>query len=187
MWYVFEISNLSLRLTDICYLGHARLLTVPTTPFTETGGDYDLSKLSSIVVDSRYADSVDHTGQTLIPPKLLQFADTFKDDLESTLGLDLGLTQGAKRRSDTIFVTLKNETGFRDAAGRYTAEAFSIAIDDEGIVISGASPLGCWWATRSIIQAAISGNSSIAKGNGVDAPGWSTRGVMVSYYPTPVS
>jgi hexosaminidase len=167
---------------DFCYLGHARLLTVPTTPFTETGGDYDLSKLSSIVVDSRYADSVDSNGQTLIPPTLLQFVETFRGDVKSALGLDLTLTQGTKRKRDTIFVTLKNETGFHDAAGRFTSEAYALTVDDQGVVISGASPLGSWWGTRSIIQAAVTGDTSIAKGSGVDAPGWGTRGAMVSRY-----
>lgn len=126
-------------------------------------------------------DSVDTHGQTLIPPRLLEFAETFRDDLKSSFGLNLELTHGARRKPSSIFVTLKNETGFHDAAGRFTAEAYTLAIDDEGVVISGASPLGCWWATRTIIQAAISGNWSIAKGSGVDAPGWGTRGVMVSF------
>ena len=155
-------------------------MTIPTTPFTETGGDYDLSKLSSIVVDSRYADLVDNNGQTLVPPTLMQFVETFRGDLKSALGLDLTLTKGTKRKPDTIFVTLKNETGFHDAAGRFTSEAYALKVDDQGVVISGASPLGSWWATRSIIQAAIGGDSSIAKGTGIDAPGWGTRGVMVS-------
>jgi hexosaminidase len=180
-------SQLDVQLIEFCYLGHARLLTVPTTPFTKTGGEYDLSKLSSIIVNSQYANSVDNEGQTLIPPTLLQFAETFKRDIKSALGLDLTLSQGTQRKQDAIFVTLKNETGFQDAAGRFTSEAYTLTVDDQGVVISGASPLGSWWGTRSIIQAAIAGNSSIAKGSGVDAPGWGTRGVMVSQFFIPIA
>ena len=132
------------------------------------------------MVDSRYADDVDHQGQTLIPPSLHQFAETFQGDLKSVLGLDLQLTQGTKRGPDTIFVTLGNNSNFQDVAGRFTAEGYELEVDDTGIVVTGASPLGAWWATRSIIQAAVAGNSTLETGSGVDAPGWGTRGIMVS-------
>lgn len=168
-------------MADFFYLGYAHLLTVPTTPFTETGGDYDLSKLSGVVVDSKYADSVDNDGQTLIPPTLQQFAETFHNDLRSVLDLDVKVSQGIERKANSIFVTLANQTGFQDVAGRFTSEAYALKVDDQGIVITGASPLGAWWGTRSVIQAAIMGNLSMAKGSGVDAPGWGTRGAMVSF------
>ncbi|KAJ5766805.1 uncharacterized protein N7511_004421 [Penicillium nucicola] len=161
--------------------GYAHLLTVPTTTFTETGGDYDLSRLSGIVIDSKYADSVDNNGQTLIPPTLQQFTETFQGDLKSTLDLDLKVSQGNKRLENTIFVTLANQTDFHDVAGRFTSEAYALTVDDQGIVITGASSLGAWWGTRSVIQAAIIGELSLAKGSGADAPGWGTRGAMVSY------
>lgn len=155
---------------------------MPTTPFTETGGTYDLSSLSGILVDSRYADEVDNNGYTLIPPTLQQFAETFQEDLKSVLGLDVPLAQGSTRKPNTIFVTLGNNTNFKDAAGRSTSEGYTLTVDNRGLVVTGASPLGAWWATRSIVQAAALGNSTISKGFGTDAPGWGTRGVMVSLY-----
>ncbi|KAJ6027103.1 hypothetical protein N7460_011920 [Penicillium canescens] len=157
----------------LCWLG------VPTTPFTETGGNYELSKLSGIVVDSQYSDAVDNDGQTLIPPTLLQFAETFQGDLKSVLGLDIKVSQGTKREVNTIFMTLANQTGFQDVAGRFTSEAYALTVDDRGVVITGSSPLGAWWGTRSVIQAAVIGDLSLAKGSGVDAPGWGTRGAML--------
>ncbi|KAJ5632824.1 hypothetical protein N7490_009163 [Penicillium lividum] len=164
----------------------ARLLTVPIVPFTETGGSYDLSRVTGIVVDSRYFDAVDNQGQTLIPPTLGEFAETFQGDLKSVFGLDLKLTKGAKRTENTIFLTLGNNTGFKDAAGRFTSEGYELKVDNDGVVVTGASPLGAWWATRSIIQAAT-GDSTLPKGSGVDAPGWGTRGVMLDagrhFYP----
>ncbi|KAJ5772242.1 hypothetical protein N7520_002771 [Penicillium odoratum] len=164
----------------------ARLLTVPIVPFTETGGSYDLSQITGIVVDSRYFDEVDNQGQTLIPPTLGEFAETFQGDLKSVFGLDLKLTKGAKRTENTIFLTLGNNTGFKDAAGRFTSEGYELKVDNDGVVVTGASPLGAWWATRSIIQAAT-GDSTLPRGSGVDAPGWGTRGVMLDagrhFYP----
>lgn len=158
-------------------------MTVPTLPFTETGGTYDLAQLTDIVIDSRYVDEVDHDSQTWIPPTLQQFAETFQEDLESVLGLTVQLTKGTKRKPNTIFVTLGNDTKFKDAAGRTTSEGYSLKVDNGGLVVTGASPLGAWWATRSIIQAAA-GDTTIAKGSGADAPGWGTRGAFVGCSPS---
>lgn len=155
---------------------------MPTTPFTEAGGTYDLSSITGILVDSRYANEVDNDGYTLIPPTLQQFAETFQEDVKSVLGLDVPLAQGSTRKPNTIFVTLGNNTNFKDAAGRFTSEGYTLTVDNRGLVITGASPLGAWWATRSIIQAAALGNSTIPKGSGTDAPGWGTRGAMVSLF-----
>jgi hexosaminidase len=152
---------------------------VPTTPFTETGGTYDLSQITNIVVDFRYADEVDQDSQTWIPPTLQQFAETFQEDLKSVLGLNVNLTKGTQRKPNTIFVTLGNNTDFKDAAGRFTSEGYDLKVDNRGLVVTGASPLGAWWATRSIIQAAA-GDSKISKGLGTDAPAWGTRGAFVS-------
>ncbi|KAJ5918310.1 hypothetical protein N7454_010685 [Penicillium verhagenii] len=167
---------------------NARLVTVPIIPFVETGGSYSLSAVTGIIVDSRYVDAVDQLGQTLIPPTLGQFAETFQEDLKSVFGVDVQITQGTERTANTIFLTIGNNTGFEDAAGRFTSEGYEMVVDDNGVVVTGASPLGAWWATRSIIQAASStSNSALPKGSGVDAPGWGTRGVMLDagrhFYP----
>ena len=170
---------LSNDLVTDTFLGHAALRTVPTTPFTKTEGTYDLSKLTDIIIDSDYANEVDNNGQTLVPPTLSLFGETFQEDLKTSLGLDLQLVSGTQRRINTIFVTLGNSTGFRDAAGRWTSEGYDLVVDDHGIIVTGASPLGAWWATRSIIQAAVTSDSVLDKGTGTDAPGWGTRGVFV--------
>ncbi|KAJ5806817.1 hypothetical protein N7474_010409 [Penicillium riverlandense] len=181
-----SIARLSLS-PHVVPQGYAGLVTVPTTPFTKTGGTYDLSKLTHIIIDSGYANEVDHHGQTLIPPTLSEFVETFQEDLKTSLGLDLQLVSGTQRRENTVFVTLGNSTSFRDAAGRWTSEGYDLRVDDHGIIVTGASPLGAWWATRSMIQAAVNGDSVLAKGAGADAPGWGTRGVFLDagrhFYP----
>lgn len=158
----------------------ARLATVPTVPFTETGGSYDLSDVKQIIVDSRYVNTIDHQGQTLIPPTLHEFAETFQSDLNEIFGVEVQVSSGSTRKPNSIFLTLGNNTDFVNAAGSYTSESYELTVDSHGPVITGASPLGVWWATRSIIQLATVGDLKIPKGSAVDAPGWGSRGVMVS-------
>ncbi|RAL06724.1 glycoside hydrolase [Aspergillus homomorphus CBS 101889] len=167
--------------------GFARLVTIPTIPFVERNGTFSLNHVTSIVVNSRYTDHVDEQGQTLIPPTLKEFASTFQEDLRSSLGLDVPLTFNKSRGVDSIFLTLTNHSGFRDVAGRYTSEAYALDVDSHGITVAGASPLGVWWGSRSLIQAAVLGGHALPHGSAVDAPGWSSRGVMLDvgrhYYP----
>ncbi|OJJ44225.1 hypothetical protein ASPZODRAFT_144799 [Penicilliopsis zonata CBS 506.65] len=179
--YIFGLVLLGLDLVS------ARLVGVPTIPFEETGGEYPLSQLKEIIVDTRYAHDVDADGETLIPPTLDQFSRTFQGDLFSSLGVDLPLGYNIMPSADSIFITVRNSTGFHDAAGRWTSEGYELEINDDGIIIYGASPLGAWWGTRSLIQMAVLGDTTLPVGSGVDAPGWGTRGVMLDvgrhYYP----
>lgn len=155
------------------------LIGLPTVPFDEQGGSNTLSSLHRIVVDAKYCNSTDTNGHTLIPPTLLEFANTFASDLDSA-GHDVEVVAGHEAESGSIFLTLGNCSEFVDVAGRWTSEAYSLNVSDDRIVITGASPLGGWWATRSILQQSALNNGTIATGYGVDAPGWGTRGIMVS-------
>ena len=158
------------------------LLGIPTVPFEESGDYFDLSSLGGITVDTKHCEDTDTNGHTLIPPTLLEFANTFASDLETT-GCHTKVNAGDEAGHGGIFVTIGNNSEFVDAAGRWTAEAYSLNVSSEGITITGASPLGAWWATRSILQQAALNNGSIPNGYGVDAPGWDTRGIMVSSFP----
>lgn len=181
-----QLVNISLLLS-LCAKGLSRLVTIPTIPFTGTDDTYSLDQLTSIIVDARYVNAVDRDGQTLIPPTLQQFAETFQKDLQSSVGIDIPLTSSSTAAANSIFFTITNETGFRDVAGRFTSEAYTLKIDENGVKISGASPLGTWWGSRSLIQAAIVKGHALPQGSAVDAPGWANRGVMLDagrhYYP----
>lgn len=161
------------------YLTNADLLGIPTVPFKEHGDSFSLSSLSAITVDAAYCESTDTNGQTLIPPTLLDFANTFASDLEET-DYHATVNTGDHSKHNGIFVTIGNSTSFVDAAGRWTSEAYSLNVTSNSITITGASPLGAWWATRSVLQQAAVNNGSVPGGYGVDAPGWGTRGIMVS-------
>ncbi|KAI1390472.1 glycoside hydrolase family 20 protein [Hypoxylon trugodes] len=184
--HVVALSAVVLSSVGTC----SKLLTVPTTPFLPSNsGNYDLHHLKSIVVDDRYKSATDTEGHTLIPPSLSDFARTFEEDLEESLGLKLNL--GSSELTDahnSIFLTLDQEKDrYLDVAGRQTSEGYTLTVNETGITIAGASPLGVWWGTRSLIHAAVTNQLFLPYGSGVDAPGWVTRGVMLDvarhYYP----
>lgn len=157
------------------------LVGLPTVPFTTTknGSYFDLGCVDKIVVDEKYAQAKDHDGWTLIPPTLTEFASTFAKDWTDVVGRNITVTTGKRAASDSIFLTVGNNTGFKDVAGRWTSEAYAIDVKDSGVTITGASPLGVWWGTRSMLQQAILNDGKIAVGSGVDSPGWNTRGIFV--------
>jgi hexosaminidase len=158
---------------------------IPTVPSVGGVDELRLSGLETIIVDSRYADSVDEKGQTLIPPTLRKFAQTFSDDLTS-IGINTSVEVN-EYTSNAIFLTIGDPSQYHDAAGRTTSEGYTLSVSSSGINITGASPLGVWWATRTILQQAIASNGSISHGQAVDSPGWATRGMMLDagrhYYP----
>jgi hexosaminidase len=81
-------------------------------------------------------------------------------------------------------MTIGNSSHYLDAAGRPTSEGYSINITKDGIVITGASPLGAFWGTRSILQQGVLSNGmQLSLGNAIDAPGWGVRGTFVSFSP----
>ncbi|KAE8139139.1 glycoside hydrolase superfamily [Aspergillus pseudotamarii] len=181
-----QLVNIGLFLS-LSIGGYSRLVTIPTIPFNGTNGIYSLAQLTSIVVDARYANVVDNDGATQIPPTLQQFAETFQKDLQSTVGIDIPLTSSRTAAVNSIFFTFTNDTGFHDAAGRYTSEAYTLTINENGVKIAGASPLGVWWGSRSLIQAAVVSGDTLPQGSAVDAPGWANRGIMLDagrhFYP----
>ncbi|KAI0115036.1 glycoside hydrolase family 20 protein [Daldinia grandis] len=169
-------------------LTSSRVVGIPTVPFTTSNdGVYPIASLKGVLVDSKFTESRDETGETLIPPSLQDFAKTFVDDLHSVLGLDIDVSIGDEFTSDTIFLTLGDPSRYTDASGSLTSEGYTLSVNSSGVVISGASPLGVWWGTRTILQQAILSDGSLSYGEAEDAPGWKTRGMMLDaarhYYP----
>ncbi len=126
----------------------------------------------------------------MIPPSLYEFANTFVGDLKSSLGIEVDVERGSRGPEPSIFLTLGSPGDYRDAAGRQTSEGYTIVTNSSGITIIGASPLGVWWGTRTLLQQALLINSSslsIPYGSGLDSPGWPTRGMMLDagrhFYP----
>ena len=169
-------------------IAFADLIGVPTVPFNATKGTYNLNNVHSILVDSKHVNATDQHGQTLIPPTLREFANTFATDWKDTLHCEEPIVESFNEPvTQSIFITIGNCSEFRDVAGRWTSEAYSIGVRDDGVTITGASPLGAWWGTRTLLQQAVLNNGTIPVGSGVDTPGWGTRGVFLDagrhYYP----
>lgn len=162
---------------------------IPTTPYHQSDNQvYLVHGIKNIVVDERFTSHRDTTGVTLIPPSLHDFATTFAEDLKDSIGIEAAVVEDSKRGDDTIFLTLGDDREYLDAAGRRTAEGYTITTDKSGIVIAGASPLGVWWGTRTLLQqAALHDGAAMPIGTGADAPGWGTRGMMLDcgrhFYP----
>ncbi|QBZ56968.1 hypothetical protein PoMZ_01886 [Pyricularia oryzae] len=161
---------------------------IPTTPFTQNGdGVLDLTGLKAIVVNELHADSRDTKGSTLIPPTLEEFAKTFAADVKSVFGHEISVTRGSDAAPDAIFLTLGEAGDYLDVAGRETSEGYTLETASEGVTITGASPLGVWWGTRTLVQQALLGQGTLPLGRAVDSPGWNSRGMMIDaarhYYP----
>ncbi|KAJ4344667.1 uncharacterized protein N0V89_012411 [Didymosphaeria variabile] len=151
---------------------------IPTTAFAGRDGKLSLSGINSIIVDSQYAESTNTKGETLIPPSLQDFAETFAKDL-SGLHINVSCYTGTNASDGSIFLTIGNSKDYLDVAGRESAEGYSLSVSDEGIKIVGASSLGAWWGTRTVLQQVILGNGSIPYGSLTDTPEWGTRGMML--------
>lgn len=147
----------------------------------DTESTFSLKELEQIIVDSKYQNTINTEGETLIPPTLSSFASTFRDDLSSSLGLSIPVRTGDAALPNAIFMTIGNSSHYLDAAGRTTLEGYSIDVTIDGIVITGASPLGAFWGTRSILQQGIlSDGMKLSLGSAIDSPGWPIRGLFVS-------
>ena len=157
----------------------ADLSGIPTVPFTSSGDTFDVTSVSKIVVDSQYTSTRDEDGWTLIPPTLQEFAETFSEDLYSIFGCVASASNQVSGSGQAIRLTIDKNGDFHDAAGRFTSEGYKLDVADNGITITGASPLGVWWGTRTVLQQAVLNDGKIDLGSGLDAPGWGTRGVMV--------
>lgn len=176
-----EVIQFLLVFFSLGTVGLADLLGIPTVPFTTSSdANFDIKYVKSITVDSQYASTTDEDGWTLIPPTLYEFAQTFADDLRGTAGCEASAAHGDQCGSHDIFLTIGNNSDFVDVAGRWTSEAYTLEVTENSITITGASPLGVWWGTRTVLQQAVLNNGKLAVGSGTDAPGWNTRGIFVS-------
>ncbi|KAI8289642.1 hypothetical protein K4K60_008320 [Colletotrichum sp. SAR11_57] len=111
---------------------------LPTVPYTTTGGTLPSDFFTKIIVHEQYADSVDDKGETLIPPTLRSFAETFSEDLASVLNLSIPVTTGTAAEQGSIFLTLDEDASkFKDAAGRETSEGYALNVTIDGVRIAG--------------------------------------------------
>ncbi|KAI0548112.1 beta-hexosaminidase [Xylaria curta] len=160
----------------------SRLAAIPTIPFNASadGGTWPLSSLKSIITDSAYADRVDKSGETNIPPSLHEFAGVFVADVFDSLGIErTSRTVGPAPENNSVFLTLSETSSYQYASGELSAEGYELEVTNSGVTIRGASPLGVWWGTRSFIQLAVLSGGKLPLGKIIDSPGWKIRGMML--------
>ncbi|KAF7535754.1 hypothetical protein G7054_g5107 [Neopestalotiopsis clavispora] len=164
---------------------------IPTVPFQSVAnGTFSFGNVKTIVVDAQYASAVDEDGQTLIPPTLFEFATVFAEDLGTVINAPVDVVNGSGCSDGGVYITIADTASYVDTAGRESSEGYSLDVNSSCVTITGASPLGAWWATRTVLQQLALSDAdtpSLLIGSSVDIPGWPTRGVMLDagrhYYP----
>ncbi|KAI0874350.1 beta-hexosaminidase [Hypoxylon argillaceum] len=172
-------------------LAGPRAIGIPTIPFNASDGGrtYPIQYLKSIIVDEAYTDWVDELGETLIPPTLHQFAGVFAGDFFDIWQIqNISQTEASSPQPHSVFLTISENYPYRYASGEQASEAYEWEVTTGGIVIRGASPLGVWWGTRSLLHLSVLSDGNLPIGKSVDVPGWKIRGMMLDagrhYYPS---
>ncbi|KAI0713179.1 glycoside hydrolase [Cerioporus squamosus] len=145
---------------------------------------FRLSPSVRVVVDSKYAK---HGS-----PSLLEYANTFRKDLEDTMSYAaLAPVELSSRIPDsisgipTVYLTLDPSLEYKLYNGESTDEGYDFLVSRDAYLIKGSAPVGVWWGTRTFLQQAaiqLSGGAktvSFPAGKGSDSPGWEVRGFML--------
>lgn len=131
-----------------------------------------------IVVDEASSDTRDTDGITLIPPSLLEFAETFAEDLHSLFPQTSVTVNAGSPDDGDIFLTVAPVPRSTLASGKSTTEGYLLNISDT-VSITGAGARGAFWATRSLLQGLVLGNGTFPAAEVFDQPDWETRGYML--------
>lgn len=103
---------------------------------------------------------------------------------------NITLPDGPMVEPDSVFLTLSDMPKYHYSSGEVSAEGYRLEVSPLGVTIRGASPLGVWWGTRSLLQLAILHNGQLPLGVSTDSPIWKVRGMMLDaarkYYPSQV-
>ncbi|CAI7629049.1 unnamed protein product [Penicillium manginii] len=154
-------------------------------PETPTDESFSLGTTERIIyIEKGFASWVDHNGLTLIPPSALEFAQTFRDDLQelTNSSFDIRTVSHFPKSKSGIFLgrSKKSQTEFVYEDGTSTEEGYEMRVEKDQIFIEGSGARGMWWGTRTLLQKlALNPNFSISVGAVKDAPAYPTRGFML--------
>ncbi|KAG8670291.1 hypothetical protein FPOAC1_009699 [Fusarium poae] len=137
-----------------------------------------------IYIDNDFSSVSDKDGLTLIPPTALDFATTFRNDLDQITGLNWTLKQANNTPSNASGIFLGAYTGetfdLTYENGKSTSEGYEISINSARITIGGNGARGMWWGTRTLLQLlSLSGKGTLTTTYARDAPAYATRGYML--------
>ncbi|KAL1976792.1 hypothetical protein VTN31DRAFT_3074 [Thermomyces dupontii] len=155
----------------------SRLRGIPAVPFESKSEDvFSFSTIRDVAVDARYQHEVDRDGQTLIPPILHQFANTFVRDLQPVRSLSIQAVNClAMASSLPLTVTERSSMQQVDRPPRDIPSMLRPTESSSKVPV----PLGAWLGTRTVLQQTILNDGTIPLGSGRDVPGWGTRSIML--------
>lgn len=152
----------------------------------DTDSTFHLPQRVHIVVDEQDAHSTKDTGLSLIPPTLVEFAQTFKSDLEAlfprtAVSLSLGDVQKLPSNPavPAITLSLSDHLNATHADGSPTTEGYEMEVSSRAVRIVGSGSQGAFWATRTLLQGLVLTDGQFPAGKVVDQPDWPTRGFML--------
>lgn len=182
--FLAQTMRLAITATLVAFVGALQPLPpVRWLPQNTTSRGVSVSQLPKIVyLDKNFAQTRDADGLTLIPPTAYEFAQTFREDLESLFNetwtlAEVGEFQGpgihlGPYRGDRNGLTYEN--------GIPTEEGYELEIANGSVYIGGAGARGLFWGTRTLLQSLLLANgSNLPDGRVVDAPAYATRGYML--------
>ncbi|CAL5872812.1 uncharacterized protein PFLUO_LOCUS7081 [Penicillium psychrofluorescens] len=135
----------------------------------------------TIYLDATFAHQRDQDGPTLIPAAAYEFANTFRQDLETLTNSswDLQTVGHFPLRGTGVFIE-RSRDSFTYEDGRPTEEGYELEVEDDRLYIRGSGARGMWWGTRTVLQQLVLTNQSmIPSGRMHDAPAFATRGFML--------
>ncbi|GAB1197547.1 hypothetical protein APSETT444_006844 [Aspergillus pseudonomiae] len=164
------------------------LQTLPPVQWTSLGSEpdgFDIATIDrNIYITNSFASDRDENGLTLIPPSAIEFANTFRQDLEELTGESWNL--------HPVEVLPEGQTGiFLDRLdcsqgaltyenGDPTEEGYTLQVQTGRVSIRGSGARGMWWGTRTLLQQLLIAHSHpIPSGEVVDAPSYPTRGFLL--------
>ncbi|KAE8383318.1 glycoside hydrolase superfamily [Aspergillus bertholletiae] len=155
---------------------------VEWTKLNSEHGGFDIATVDrNIYITNSFASDRDEHGLTLIPPSAIEFADTFRQDLEEITGesWDLHSIEEFPEGETGIFLDrLDPSQGVLTYEnGDPTEEGYKLQVQPGRVSILGSGSRGMWWGTRTLLQQLlIAHNHPIPSGQLVDAPSYVTRG-----------
>jgi hexosaminidase len=147
---------------------------------------YEVSHAPPFVFTAKTRIVVDEASANVGSPSLLDFATTFRADLQDVFALSAPpplMTHALKNTSFTYptIILTTGATNFTYFSGRPTGEGYEIDILQKSVVIRGVDVIGTWWGTRTLLQQLVlaKNKKTLGAGRMRDSPGWPVRGFML--------
>ncbi|KAJ5769744.1 uncharacterized protein N7511_001795 [Penicillium nucicola] len=147
-----------------------------------SGKGFSLDSVNrTIYLQADFASLRDQNGLTLIPPSALEFANTFRDDLQelTNSSWDLQTVDRFPNASGVFLGRASHSDRFKYEHGGENEEGYELEVQEGSVLIRGSGARGMWWGTRTLLQELILTSSAIPAGRIEDAPAYSTRGFLL--------